>query len=172
MAGATKLSEGGDNYGVSKVIVHEEYDDFEIANDIALIETNSPISFSSKVSSIPLDDSYIGKDVNVTAIGWGFTDYPYDLPDHLQYISLKTIDNKDCVISHPLAPPVTDGNICTLTKFGEGTCKGDSGGPLVANGKLVGVVSWGNPCAKGEPDGYTRVSHYVDWIREKTGLEV
>nr|CAD7461461.1 unnamed protein product [Timema tahoe] len=42
--------------------------------------------------------------------------------------------------------------------------RGDSGGPLVANGALVGIVSWGQPCALGVPDVYVRVSDYIDWI--------
>lgn len=172
LAGATKLSQGGDTYDVSQVILHEDYDIYNLKNDIALIKTDSLISFSSKVSPLPFGNSYIGEDVNVTATGWGLTEYPdYDRPDNLQYISLKTIDNEDCIFDG-LSFPVLDSNICTLTTSGEGVCKGDSGGPLVANGKLVGIVSWGNPCANGKPDVYTRVSYYIDWIRDRTGLEI
>lgn len=45
-------------------------------------------------------------------------------------------------------------------------CYGDSGGPLVANGKLIGIVSRGKPCAQGVPDVFTRISAHVDWIDE------
>ena len=46
------------------------------------------------------------------------------------------------------------------------TCKGDSGGPLTCNGKLTGVVSFGNgKCANASsPDVYTKIQHYIDWI--------
>nr|CAD7578391.1 unnamed protein product [Timema californicum] len=42
--------------------------------------------------------------------------------------------------------------------------EGDSGGPLAFGGRVVGIVSWGSPCALGFPDVYVRVSEYVDWI--------
>lgn len=34
---------------------------------------------------------------------------------------------------------------------------------MIAN-ILVGVVSWGSPCAVGDPDVYTRVQRFVPWI--------
>ena len=43
---------------------------------------------------------------------------------------------------------------------------GDSGGPLVVNGRLIGAVSWGIPCAKGSPDVFARLSEHVDFITQ------
>ena len=55
--------------------------------------------------------------------------------------------------------------------------QGDSGGPLMAMHKhdnddviywvLHGITSWGIGCAKvNKPGVYTKVSHYIDWIRD------
>lgn len=44
--------------------------------------------------------------------------------------------------------------------------QGDSGGPLVVNGVQVGIVSFGQPCAVGKPDVYTRVSSFTSWIEQ------
>ena len=48
------------------------------------------------------------------------------------------------------------------------SCQGDSGGPLVdVNRYLVGIVSWGEGCARdGYPGVYTEVAHFVEWIKE------
>lgn len=59
------------------------------------------------------------------------------------------------------------GTVCAYAgKSNAGVCSGDSGGPLVYNNKLIGVTSWWVPCGQGYPDGYTRVSEYVDWIEK------
>ena len=64
------------------------------------------------------------------------------------------------VREHPCMP-MTD---LTL----QDACKRDSGGPLVVAGQLVGVVSWGQGCARQRyPGVYTRVSRYRDWIESQ-----
>lgn len=61
--------------------------------------------------------------------------------------------------------------ICAGDK-GHAICKGDSGGPLIdAQTKaLIGIVSASSPrdCVK-KPGIYTRVSGYIDWIKQNSG---
>jgi secreted trypsin-like serine protease len=71
--------------------------------------------------------------------------------------------------------PLHETELCAGNLDGStDTCTGDSGGPLVqinpSNGKLelVAIVSWGPyPCnLMDRPSVNTRVSAYVDWIKE------
>lgn len=89
-------------------------------------------------------------------------------PDELQYLNVTTLTNIDCRARHPNnAELVHEGTLCVYSGgFERGMCHGDSGGPLVANGQLIGAVSWGEPCARGYPDAFTRISAYVPWIKQ------
>jgi hypothetical protein len=48
------------------------------------------------------------------------------------------------------------------------SCIGDSGGPIItSSGEQVGVVSFGDGCAKeGKPGVYSRISYVLPWIQE------
>lgn len=56
--------------------------------------------------------------------------------------------------------------VCTGNAEGLGVCIGDSGDGLVWDGKLIGIASTTFGCAKGFPDIYTKVSSFIDWIKE------
>lgn len=66
-------------------------------------------------------------------------------------------------------------NVCTYDTDrtpNRGICFGDSGGPLVQNGTLIGISSWIHaPCGgTGAPSAFTKVSNYIPWINQHTGL--
>lgn len=98
------------------------------------------------------------------------------LPLKLQYLVVRSLDNNECRSRHQteIAAYVHNTTLCTLRDVGQGACHGDSGGPLATVGvrKLIGIVSWGYPCARGYPDGFTRVSSYIDWIGNQTGINI
>ncbi|GBP77386.1 Chymotrypsin-1 [Eumeta japonica] len=79
-------------------------------------------------------------------------------------INVTALSVSDCQEYYQRINPVVDTQICSLTRAGEGACHGDSGGPLIEGDSLVGIVSWGMPCARGYPDVYTRVFAFKTWI--------
>lgn len=92
----------------------------------------------------------------------------------LQEVDLLIVSNQECAQIHERFP-ILDTNLCAgVPEGGRGQCSGDSGGPLTLdNGWQVGIVSWSEkPCTTPPyPGVYTKVSHYVDWIKEVTGLD-
>ncbi|XP_067644857.1 collagenase-like [Eurosta solidaginis] len=156
---------------------HPEYDMETFINDIALIKIPAvtysaaiqPVSLPKCVISFP---TYVGK--TVVASGWGHTsDTSTSCPPVLQYANLKVISNKVCAEEYP---DIVTGMLCTSTVNRIGHCDGDSGGPLVlANTKLqIGIISFHSldGCEDGLPAGHTRVTFYLDWIQENTGLKL
>lgn len=169
ITGTISLSKGGNTRKISTIISHSSFNPHTLINDIALIELESELDFNPSIQPIELETGNVNI-VECSVSGWGTTDFMGPVPDNLQFVRLKTISNLECQLRLRWAEQsVTANNVCTLTKYGEGACHGDSGGPLVANGKLIGVVSWGNPCAIESPDVFTRVSSYVKWINSNIG---
>ena len=127
----------------------------------------------SGVEAISLPDPTQNYD-NVEAVvtGWGSFSDNGRHPDILQKVRLRTMSNEQCqkrMIAYHDKFMIKDHMICTFEP-GKGICPGDSGGPLVVrnqNGKytLIGIASFIiSGCATGNPDVYTRVSLFNEWI--------
>lgn len=73
---------------------------------------------------------------------------------------------------------IYDTLLCTLTSKGNGVlCHGDAGSPLVnENGALVGIALFNfaldKDCGTTQPDSFTRISSYLDWIMEYADVQV
>lgn len=122
------------------------------------------MEFNRNVQAVRLETNDI-EEVDCVLIGWGRTTSSGTISERLQYVDTKTLRLVDC-LNYWANNRIGDGHLCALTTRGEGACNGDSGGPLIFEGKQIGIVSWGSPCANGYPDVYTRVSSYITWIGE------
>jgi len=123
-----------------------------------------------------------------TVVGWGNTynetadkDFFIAPTPKQQKLEMPIIDHKECVrkwknigIRDFSEYVDVKTHLCTGLKKG-GSCEGDSGGPLIVKANkfkpymLAGVVSFGagsGKCDKGIPGVYTRVSNYIQWIKE------
>lgn len=164
--GTISLTEGT-IYDVKELFNHASFSFENLRNDVSLLKMDQPITFNEFVQPIPIQNKYIPGAQTALASGWGMTTYPGDVPQTMQFITLKTLSPRECRSKQPNMSLLYSGSLCTFTKRNEGMCKGDSGGPLAVDGKLVGIVSWGTPCARGYPDVFTRVSEFNDWIVDK-----
>ncbi|XP_054747638.1 chymotrypsin-1-like [Anastrepha obliqua] len=152
-------------YYVKAIHVHCRYNTPSSHNDIALLNLNASIVFNEKTQPIELPTEQMTEGDEVILTGWGTTELYGDTPEKLQVVYLKYLPYKKCAEMLNYEASMDYGHMCTYTKYGEGACHGDSGGPLVNDGKLVGVVNWGYPCAIGYPDMHASIFFYMDWIR-------
>ena len=110
-------------------------------------------------------------------MGWGAMVEGGGLTQVLRKASGETVDNEEC--RRVMGTSVTENMICA-GDTGVDTCQGDSGGPMVTkrpeDGFFVGwsficITSWGVGCARPGTYGvYTRVTPFLDWIKEQYQL--
>ncbi|XP_028129945.1 trypsin-1 [Diabrotica virgifera virgifera] len=156
---------------IAEVYVHEDFIGGANPHDICLIKINKPWVYNDRVQPIALpvqDLNIIGE---VVASGWGESAPDY-FPDMLQWQKSEMPDEETCVnLCDKIEANPYDSlaNVCTANPEADhGVCHGDSGSPLVLDKQLVGIGSWVfGPCGrKGAPSVFTRVSHYVAWIKQ------
>ncbi|XP_031455611.1 suppressor of tumorigenicity 14 protein isoform X1 [Phasianus colchicus] len=162
---------------IKRIISHPYFNDYTYDYDIAVMELQSPVTFSSVVQPICLPDSThnfpVGKDLWVT--GWGATAEGGSGSTILQKAEIRIINQTIC--NQLLTDQLTQRMMCVgVLTGGVDACQGDSGGPLVSvedSGRmfLAGVVSWGDGCAqRNKPGVYSRLTALRPWIKEQTGL--
>ena len=99
--------------------------------------------------------------------GWGNTGR--GSPVQLQTVTVPIITKDLCNDAYKRYGGIPEGQICAAYYGvgGKDACQGDSGGPLAIDGRLAGIVSWGNGCAQAYyPGAYTEVAAYRQWINE------
>ncbi|XP_058451247.1 proclotting enzyme isoform X4 [Malaya genurostris] len=164
-------------FRVTEVRAHPKFSRVGFYNDIAILVLDRPVRKSKYVipvctpkANLPSKERMAGR--RATVVGWGTTYYGGKESTKQQQATLPVWRNEDC--NHAYFQPITDNFLCAgFSEGGVDACQGDSGGPLMmlveARWTQVGVVSFGNKCGEpGYPGVYTRVSEYMQWIRENT----
>ncbi|KAL2717986.1 trypsin-1-like [Vespula squamosa] len=167
---------------VIKTIVHEDYKGGIAQHDIALLKLKTPLNLNNRVAVVAIPAQNEKNTGNAVLTGWGSvsTKIRPVLPSVLQTAVVPLLDNNECLAKLRSVksiigkkPELFPTQVCSGAGNNENlsACSGDSGGPLVQFVNKVpvqvGVVSWGTyPCGHGLPSVYTRVSSYVNWIKE------
>ncbi|MFJ7207916.1 S1 family peptidase [Streptomyces sp. NPDC098789] len=170
IAGRTELNAGdGREIAVSGARVNPAYDPFTNAGDIAVLELREAVPAGYVLPMAAGGHPGYAPGADATVYGWGdtsgFGDYAYAL----QAARVKVLADEDCVRAYP---GDADGQYQATTMVcagaregGRDACQGDSGGPLVAQGKLIGLVSWGRGCGRADSPGvYTRIAPLIDFV--------
>jgi len=160
-------------------ILHPNWGPITLRGDMALIKLPAPVDISGdfvRPICINANDASDHTGDRVLLAGWGKTsDASSSISPTLQKTTATVIDNAVC--RNTYGATITANHICTSVDP-SGTCNGDSGSSMAwlePNGRYssIGVTSFvsSSGCASGLPDGFSRVSGYVDWIQSTTGIQ-
>nr|XP_033330848.1 uncharacterized protein LOC117222924 isoform X2 [Megalopta genalis] len=168
---------------VANIVVHPEFYAGTLYNDIAILRIDHEVDFLKNPHISPAclpdkRDDFVKSRCWTT--GWGkdaFGDFG-KYQNILKEVDVPVVNNQICehqMRRTRLGPGFNlhPGFICAGGEEGKDACKGDGGGPMVCERQgrwqLAGIVSWGIGCGQaGVPGVYSRVSHYLDWIRQIT----
>lgn len=163
--------------------LHPAYDMVFLDNDIAMLQLPSSIEYNMFVRAVALP-SYGSASMDLTGMegrisGWGKTGDELNAPSPvLKYTTLKVVANALC--EQVYGNTMLGNKLCLAADAGHSICQGDSGGALVVRhgrgGAMVqiGITSFVSleGCTVGMPQGFTRVSAFLDFIHETTGIQI
>lgn len=120
-----------------------------------------------KLIELPAGEGDIAPGTVCNVAGWGRTtnDRNGPMSDELKEVNVTVLNNNYCDKYLGLKNHTKPTMLCA-GKQGQGkdASVNDSGGPLVCEGRVEGIVSHGT---KDSPPGvYTRVSKYLEWIKD------
>jgi secreted trypsin-like serine protease len=178
IAGRTDLRTAqGQEIAVRQSWVNPAYDDTSNTGDFAVLTLAESLPQNAVVGMAGAGDPAYAAGTGATVYGWGDAtgagDYAYGLRAARVHVLPDTI----CETAYPGGGDgsyVPRAMVCAGEPAGgRDSCQGDSGGPLVAQGRVIGLVSWGSGCGQpNSPGVYTRISdalRQLGWDRQEPG---
>ncbi|XP_023300288.2 chymotrypsin BI-like [Lucilia cuprina] len=171
------------NMSSSTFFLHPKFDPDTLFNDIALIKLPTALKFNKNVNKIDLisskesSNNFLGAQAIIS--GFGRTRDAYvNLSRWLLWATVEIVPNTECDKAFKEKTP--DTVMCAVGANGTrmSGCDGDSGGALVWKNSAnkfvqIGVYSYATPRKCSEfPSGYTRITSFLDFIRNVTGLKI
>ncbi|MDS0137875.1 MULTISPECIES: serine protease [unclassified Amycolatopsis] len=159
-----KRTGDGQVLGVSKVWVAQGYSDPTKGGDVAVLTVRGQLDYRPAKLPESGDAGLYAKGTQATVLGWGRIADGGARSDYLRSADVPVVSDSECRTDYD----VYDQRTMVCAGYAEGgvdACQGDSGGPLVVGDTLIGIVSFGDGCAKANRPGvYTRVSTYANDI--------
>lgn len=157
-----------------QIILHPQWTPSLIQNDVATLQTATPVTLNAFVQIIPLaSGARTFENDPATVSGWGrFQDNLPQASDVLRFYRGTILSQANCRTRFPGV--IQENNICLSGLNNGGACQGDSGGPLTyhLNGESlhIGIVSFGLAlgCELTWPSVFARTSSFQPWIIQNT----
>ncbi|KAH8270592.1 hypothetical protein KR018_012082 [Drosophila ironensis] len=139
-------------------------------HDVALIRTPQ-LRLSLLLHPVKLPPFTWATNRLVGAKAFGF-EWPHDIGTAAT--ERLVIRNEDCIRSGYTPRVVIASTLCVNIPPGQSVCNVDAGGALVHSSSmtLIGVASFASSdgCLAGVPEGFSRVTSYLPWIKHVTGI--
>ncbi|MDX3538763.1 serine protease [Streptomyces sp. MB09-01] len=149
--------------------VNPAYDPQSNAGDLAVLELAEAVPAQHVLPMAEAGHRAYEAGTEAAVYGWGdtsgFGDYAYAL----RAARVTVLEDEVCGRAYP---GDADGQYRAESMVcagdgggGKDACQGDSGGPLVAQGRLIGLVSWGRGCGRADSPGvYTRIAPLAGFV--------
>ncbi|MGW0120025.1 S1 family serine peptidase [Streptomyces sp. NPDC003327] len=165
IAGRAALrGEGGQEVRIAETWVNPDYDPSANAGDLAVLTLAEALPRSYVLAVARTGDPALEPGTEAHVYGWGDTTGNGSYASTLRTAPVQVLPDASCRRAYPGGgfgvAYESETMLCAGDpRGGRDACQGDSGGPLVAQGRLVGLVSWGSGCGQAENPGvYTRVA--------------
>ncbi len=157
------LSDRGKEIAVRETWVNPGYDADTNSGDFAVLSLAEPLPSEAVIGMAAAGDPAYRAGTGALVYGWGDTTGSGTFAGSLHAARVKVQPDALCERAYPGGSEGTyrAGTMLCAGEAagGRDACQGDSGGPLVAQGRLIGLVSWGAGCGwAGSPGVYTRIS--------------
>ncbi|HVV12516.1 serine protease [Amycolatopsis sp.] len=153
---------------VTDVWVEPGFSDPGKGDDVAVLSLDRQVPYRAVALPDSSDQSLYREGTNATVVGWGRTADGGSRSQVLRSATVPVVSDTSCAQSYSNYD--AKSMVCAgYPQGGTDACQGDSGGPLVVGDTLIGVVSWGDGCAKpGKPGVYARAITYADDIKAQS----
>jgi len=178
-----------EEYTISKIIKHPQFDPKRLRNDIAILRVNQRINLNHpyvNAACLPSCDNQFdyqfsnGTGVRCWVAGWGKNEFDGSFQFIQHKVDVPIVDDYKCNAALKRALnrkqngvgdrfQLDPSEVCAGTETGKDACTGDGGSPLVCQAEsgrwtVMGLVAWGIGCATDIPGVYTKISHFSTWI--------
>ncbi|WP_033437669.1 S1 family peptidase [Saccharothrix sp. NRRL B-16314] len=162
-----KSSNQGRVVRLTDIWVHSDYLTADQGADVAVLTLREAMGERPLPLAGPQDEGLYAPGTAGRVLGWGRTSEQGPASRYLLGATVPVMADAECARAY-LQYDAAEMTCAGYPEGGVDTCQGDSGGPLVAGGKLIGVTSWGEGCARPDKPGiYSKIAAYADVITEQ-----
>ncbi|RYJ19802.1 putative serine proteinase [Streptomyces sp. L-9-10] len=175
IAGRERLrGPGGREVAVRSVQVDPAYEPRTNLADLAVLTLARALPEEYTIRPAERGDPASAPGTDAAVYGWGDTSGNADYAQVLRSAPVKVLPDSSCERAYPGGSGdryEASTMLCAGDpRGGHDACQGDSGGPLVAQGRLIGLVSWGSGCGLADSPGvYTRITMGAQPVADAVG---